>query len=81
MALLTLLVEKAEQTVLTLCNITELPEGISDVIEDIVCFRYNQRGYEGLESQTMGSVGVNISQELPSSILSKLNSFKRARFK
>lgn len=78
-ALLNLLITKAEKTIINFCNVTEVTEEMQDVLEDLVCYRYNLIGREGLKSEGMGSSSISFTDGIPQEIKSKLYKFRRLR--
>jgi hypothetical protein len=78
-ALITLLVKKAEETAKTFCNVADIQEEMTDVIEDIACLKYNLRGREGIVSESMGKNSVTMNAELPADIKMKLSKFRIIR--
>ena len=79
--LITLIVKKAEQIVLDYTRREELIHPMSDIVEDIACWRYNLMGREGIISESVGNNSLNLEQSLPKNIKDRLLKYtKNVRF-
>lgn len=79
--LITLIVKKAEQIVLDYTKMEELVQPMSDVVEDVACWRYNLMGREGIISESVGKNNINLEQDLPKNIKNRLFKYtKNVRF-
>lgn len=79
--LITLIVKKAEQIVLDYTRREELVHPMSDIVEDIACWRYNLVGREGVISESVGRNSLNLEQNLPQNIKDRLLKYtKNVRF-
>lgn len=79
--LITLIVKKAEQIVLDYTRREELIHPMSDIVEDIACWRYNLMGREGIMSESVGNNSLNLEQSLPKNIKDRLLKYaKNVRF-
>lgn len=70
--LIMLIVKKAEQIVLDYTKREEITEKMSDVVEDVACWRYNLVGREGIVSESVGNNSLNLEQSLPQNIKYRL---------
>ena len=77
--LLNLLINKAEKTIISFCNITEVTEEMQDILEDLICYRYNLIGREGLKSEGMGSASISFTDGIPAEIKTRLYRYRRLR--
>lgn len=77
--LLNLLINKAERTIKDFCNITEVTEEMQDILEDLVCYRYNKIGREGISGEGMGSSSINFNDGIPKEIKTRLYRYRRLR--
>lgn len=80
--LLNLLISKASQQVKNYCNITELTPEIEGIVEDLAVMRYNRRGSEGVQSETIGDRSKTYyasGEDIPESTKAQLNSFRRLK--
>lgn len=50
------------------------------VIEQIVLYRYNLLGNEGLNSESYSGVSFNYEQDLPAYLLKELNPLRKVKF-
>ncbi|GFN34658.1 phage head-tail connector protein [Tepidimicrobium xylanilyticum] len=79
--LIMLIVKKAEQIVLDYTKREEITEEMSDIVEDIACWRYNLVGREGVISESVGRNSLNLEQNLPKNIKDRLLKYtKNVRF-
>ena len=79
--IITLIVKKAEQIVLDYTKMEELVQPMSDVVEDVACWRYNLMGREGIISESVGKNNINLEQDLPKNIKRRLFKYtKNVRF-
>lgn len=79
--LITLIVKKAEQIVLDYTRREELVHHMSDIVEDVACWRYNLMGREGVTSESVGRNSLNLEQNLPQNIKDRLLKYtKNVRF-
>ncbi|WP_082673041.1 head-tail connector protein [Paenibacillus senegalimassiliensis] len=73
-SLLTLMLEDAEQDVLTWTNRTEVPTSLESVVRQVVVIRYNKQGAEGQTSHSEGGISrsfEDLPKGLQQSILQK----------
>lgn len=77
LALITLLVKKAEKTTLDYIRRDEtFLHQVSDIVEDIAVYKYNLLGREGISSESLGGNSISINESLPRTILDRLNNPK-----
>ena len=74
--LINLYIEKAKEEVLTYCNLQVYNANLDNVVEDIVVLKINQRGTEGLQSQSYSGSSESYINGYSDSILKQLNRFK-----
>lgn len=74
--LINLYIKKAKEEVLTYCNLQVYSTKLDNVVEDIVILKINQRGTEGLQSQTYSGSSESYINGYSESILKQLNRFK-----
>ncbi|MBP1935099.1 phage head-tail connector protein [Ammoniphilus resinae] len=77
--LLNLYIQRSTDFILNYCNLTEVPVSLNSVLEDIVVFRYRNKGIENLKSETLGSHSASFLDGLPSDIMQQLNTHRRVR--
>jgi hypothetical protein len=80
--LLGLYISRADNFVLNYCNftdVTEIPATLSSVIEDIVVYKYRNKGVENLKSEGLGSHSASFLEGVPSDIIAQLNAHRRVR--
>lgn len=78
-AKLSLYITKATRSVLTYCNITELPTELESVVEDIVIIKYNRSGSEGLKSESVGPLTSNFDDIISGTIKVELDNYKKIK--
>lgn len=77
--LLLMIIEDAESALLDYCNrkiILPKMDGLQRMLA--ICY-YNRIGSEGESSRSEGGVSVSYSSDIPESIKSRLNSFRRLK--
>lgn len=76
--LLSVLLDQARWTVLTVTGRETLPPALLGAVLDLAVLRYNRRGLEGESARTEGGVTAQI-EALPEDILRQLRSMTLAR--
>jgi len=78
--LLNLLISQTDDFVVDYTN--QKVEDISpNLIEEIVVYRFNILGSEGLNSESYSGMSFNYNQDLPSHIYKQLNKFRKVIFR
>lgn len=78
--LLSLLLSKAQQSILNYCGLDALPEALQNVQEDIAVIYYNRLGMEGEQSRSEGQVSRSVfSEDLPKNITDQLKRYRKAK--
>lgn len=83
--LLNLYIAKAYDYVIDYCNLDEDKlenddiTKINSISEEIVVYKYQNRGTENLKSETLGSHSVSFKDELPDAITRQLNKIRRVK--
>lgn len=82
--LLNVLYNKCSRDVMNYCNIDEIPDGLTDTVEELVIIRYNRRGNEGADTETVGPLTTTYiegADAIPESFKPLLNRYRRAKFR
>lgn len=58
----------------------ELTEAMGSVIKDLIAFRFNTLGVEGVTAESNGGVNTHYEQDIPPRIKAKLRSFRRLNY-
>lgn len=74
--LINLYIKKAKEEVLNYCNLRTYDIKLDNVVEDIVILKINQRGTEGLQSQSYSGSSESYVNGYSDAILKQLNRFK-----
>jgi hypothetical protein len=77
--LITLLISIVTEEIINYCNITELPEGLTNTAIQMVVIKYNRISTEGLQSQSFNGASESFTDTYPSSIVSSLNRFRKIK--
>lgn len=77
-ALLSLLLESAEEYILGYTNRSRLPERLQGIKVDMAVIAYNKLGSEGTTSHSEGGISVSF-EEMPKSVYEMLNKYRLAR--
>lgn len=77
--LLTLLLEDAEYEILDYTNRLELLPKMEGLQRELAIIYYNRMGSEGESSRSEGGVSVSYSTDIPESIKSRLNAYRRLK--
>lgn len=85
-SLIYMLIGKAEKDIKMFCNRSfseedgdYFPEELESVVEDLVLYRLNRIGAEGVKSETLGSRSVTFTDGLPDDIKVRLYPYRRMR--
>ena len=73
-----LLIELVTDEAKAYCNVDTIT-GLESIIMQMVVFKYNLLGHEGLTSEAYGGVSYSYSANYPESILSALNAHRRLK--
>ncbi|MEC1725855.1 phage head-tail connector protein [Schinkia azotoformans] len=79
-SILNLYIGRSTNFIKNYCNITEIPESLNGVIEDIAVFYYRNKGVENIQSEGKGSLSESYIKSLPADIVSELNNYRRMNF-
>lgn len=74
--LLTLLIEQASEEAKNYCHINNL-DGLDSAICQMVVWKYNLLGAEGLSAESYSGVSFSYSAEYPSNIMNQLKKHRR----
>ena len=77
--LLEQLLEDAQDEILDYCNRDVLLTKMEGLQRELAIAYYNRRGSEGESSRSEGGVSVSYSTEIPESIKSRLNAYRRLK--
>lgn len=72
------LLQSSKKKISSYCNI-EYTDILDDYAVEVVVARYRRRGGEGTTSEGMGSLNKSYDGDIPESIKSQLNRFRRLR--
>lgn len=61
------------------CNRDDAPEAAAAVISQMVQHRYNQRGAEGLQSQSYSGMSESYMTDYPASLRRAMNRYRKVR--
>ncbi|WP_158735148.1 head-tail connector protein [Alteribacillus sp. YIM 98480] len=78
--LLNLYISRAESFVKQYCNIEELNEVQSAIVEDMTVYLYRNNGIENISSESKGSLSETYRDLIPDHLIKALNSHKRMRY-
>ncbi|WP_337019951.1 phage head-tail connector protein [Oceanobacillus massiliensis] len=76
-AVLNLYISRAINFTRRYLKVTEVPEGLQDVIEDIAIFKFRQKGVENIKSEGKGSLSETYIETLPADIITQLDTEAR----
>lgn len=76
-AVINLYLSRAENFVMNYCGISEIPNGLQDVVEDIAVIKYRLRGVEGVSSESKGSLSEAYISGIPNDLINQLNTYKK----
>ena len=74
------LYEDAIQDIQEFCNLKEVNQKHKSTIKDLIMFRYNTLGTEGIKSESYPSVSYPYERDIPARIKTKLRSFRRLSY-
>ena len=74
------LYEDAIQDIQEFCNLKEVNQKQKSTIKDLIMFRYNTLGTEGIKSESYPSVSYAYERDIPARIKTKLRSFRRLSY-
>ncbi|KOO46398.1 phage head-tail connector protein [Priestia koreensis] len=77
--LINLYLSRAANFVKNYCQIIDIPENLTSVIEDIAVIKYQLRGVEGIKSEGKGSLSESYIDSLPLDIIQQLDAHKDDR--
>jgi len=77
--LLEQLLEDSQEEILDYCNRDVLLTKMEGLQRELAIIYYNRRGSEGESSRSEGGVSVSYSTEIPESIKSRLNAYRRLK--
>ena len=77
--LISQLLEDAQDEILDYCNRDVLLTKMEGLQRELAIIYYNRRGSEGESSRSEGGVSVSYSTEIPESIKSRLNAYRRLK--
>lgn len=72
-----LMVDQAEQFILNYCKITEVKDNMFFALQKLAIYFLEMQGKSYLKSESLGDYSASFTENIPSSILSELNTFKR----
>jgi hypothetical protein len=78
-ALLTILIEDAQIEFKNYCNRTDVPEATASLITQMVIYRYNQLGSEGIASQSYSGISQSFTSTYPENIIKQLNTYRKLK--
>lgn len=79
-ALLTVLLEQAQEEFKQICNREDVPANAENVVNSMVVEKYNRFGTEGLAAQSFSGTSENFVDGYTAHILTALSRFRKARF-
>lgn len=74
--LLELLIEQSMDNFMAICCIDEVPEKAQSVIVQMVLWHYNQRGAEGLNSQSYSGMNESYAADYPAPLKRSIHRFR-----
>ncbi len=75
------LLEDAERSILDYTNRTTIIPEIKPIQRDLALIYYNRIGLEGIASQSQGGISIQVYDGLPKEIKSRLNRYRKVRFR
>jgi len=78
-SLITLLISKSTQQVLSYCNLLELPLTMESIVEELVIIRYNKLGSEGLQAESYSGISQTFLSDIPLDIKTQLNAYRKLK--
>lgn len=75
-ALINLLIDKTKQEIIMYCN-TDYVNAMDNLIADIVCYKLNTLGTDGISSQSYNGVSESYTSDYPIYIKNQLNTFRK----
>ena len=78
---LTQLLEDAEQAILDYTNRIDMLPIMEPLQRELALIYYNRIGLEGIASQSQGGISIQASDDIPKEIKSRLNRYRKVRFR
>lgn len=75
-ALINLLIDKTKQEVVMYCK-TDYVDAMDNVVADIVCYKLNTLGTDGISSQSYNGVSESYASDYPIYIKNQFNVFRK----
>lgn len=78
---LTQLLEDAEQAILDYTNRSDILPVMEPLQRELALIYYNRIGLEGISSQSQGGISIQVADDIPKEIKSRLNRYRKVRFR
>lgn len=78
-ALLSILIEDAEQEFMDMCNRDDIPDTANGLIAQMVMHKYNQLGSEGIASQGFSGVSQSFMNDYPETIKKAFAKYRKLK--
>lgn len=78
---LTQLLEDAEQAILDYTNRSDMLPAMEPLQRELALIYYNRIGLEGIASQSQGGISIQVADDIPKEIKSRLNRYRKVRFR
>ena len=75
------LLEDAEQAILDYTNRSDMLPAMEPLQRELALIYYNRIGLEGVASQSQGGISIQVADDIPKEIKSRLNRYRKVRFR
>lgn len=73
------LLEEAQEDFKTICNRDDVPDNASAIISQMVSFRYNHLGTEGLSSQSFSGMSESLMSDYPDNLKRAMYGWRKVK--
>lgn len=75
------LLEDAESSILDYTNRSDMLPAMEPLQRELALIYYNRIGLEGIASQSQGGISIQVADDIPKEIKSRLNRYRKVRFR
>lgn len=73
------LIDEAQEDFKTICNRDDVPDNASAIISQMVAFRYNHLGAEGLASQSFSGMSESLMSDYPDNLKRAMYGWRKVK--
>ncbi len=73
------LIDEAQEDFKTICNRDDVPDNASAIISQMVAFRYNHLGAEGLSSQSFSGMSEALMSDYPDNLKRAMYGWRKVK--